>query len=796
MADEQPESGKTAKDVITEKIIRLGLEVDTQSMNKNFDPVLSALGRKLKDLEKASNLQHGLFGKDFIKDKMKSLTGLDGSLLSSVQNMMKYGIASKELGADNKEFYNSLNLVGKALINVADFFKKKKQADKEASEQAQKTANQLAEADEQAMRMEGMNKMLQDSDVLSAGLEGLGPEAEAAAKAVECITPAVEGATSAMAVLGSVATLGLGLLVAGAIEATKIIYQMVMQAVTARAEFKKFDQMFGGLSRSGVTEGIRQLGTLNKAVWGLGLSLEKVNEVVFNATAAGLSFNRAIDTQIVSSVLELSGATGVAASEIGELFTTLMKTTKISNNSLQEMGDSFIAVNRSIKATGVLGQVSFSTFKDGIMSSANALGIAASKGESFTNKMSKDLLNLSTLASNLSLSISDLNAKFEEASDLISSGDSGFRTLLALSGGANINQMLSNEFNKTDAMIKNIQYLQNLNKSFGGMTNVTAQVAAQSLGISKDVAIKLINTRQETITAMKQLQEETAGMQTGAMKDAWEKVNSGIMDQWSRVKTMFTTFFQNAFGASTGMNAFVAKLENFIATLRNNIEKGGWLDKLTTVVDKVADWIGGKLTDILNWIENELKDLMNPNTSIIAKLVEYLMKVLMAPMWVMGKLLGAGFRAALGDGFYTNLLFGEAESQEQMLAKLGGGTNSNPMTNQLNNPWQDNLSANKSREDEITAEMARNNKYAPDQVTYGTDSNGNVGFMTIAQKQFVLEEEKKKLQEKDRITQQAIAANTAQIAKNTMPRGQSTSFSSPTPFSPVGLPGDGHPATD
>ena len=763
MPENQPEpTGNDAtKQFLAEQALRIGIHIDSSDINKTLDPVLLAIERKLNNVGKASKIESGLFGKDFLKDKVKQLTGFDMSLMSGISNMIKFGSVSKATGADNKEFYNSLNMVGKTLVDLSDKWKAKKKAEQDASDQTKKTGLQLANLDERVERSKGFGKMLDENGLLASQFEKLGPEAATAAEGVAKIGPAAEEASFALEILGSIATLGLAALVAGAALAARTIYQMVMQAISARDEFKKFDQMFGGIGRGGINEGLKSLQALNRSVYDLGFSLAGVNTVVETAVEGGLAWSRALDTTVTRSVLELSGTTGAAKSEIGGMFTELMKTTRISTSSLQEMGNSFVSMNRALKASGNLGQVSFAQFKEGITSSANALGIAASKGDEFTNKMTKDLLALSALASNLSISISGLNAKFEEAGSLITNPDSGFRTLLALSGGANINQMLSNQFNKTDAMLKNITYLQELNKSFGNNTQLTAQFAQQSLGIEKDIAIKMINTRQDTIESMKKAEAEIAGLQTGAMKDAYEKVNSGIFDVWNRIKTMFGVFFQNAFGASSGMQGLVARLEGFLAKFKSYMTEGGWVDKLAKVLDKVVDWIGNQLTDLLNWVGKKLDEWSGQGggKSIMSSISDEIQKALLALMLPAGNLLGIGFLSSLDSRFQK--LFGSKET----IAKIEN-TKNNP-TNVLNNPAIDFTSSNQKRESEISSEMSRNEKYKPDQVTYGADAAGNVGFMTIAQKQYALEKEKKNLEAEDRKIQAAQLQHLASIDAKT-----------------------------
>ena len=106
MADEQPETGK---DVIAQKVIEIMLKMNSKDL-KALDPVMEALRKKLNEVAKASDIKHGMFGKDFFSAKVKEFTGLNNSLFKSIKNLGEFGRLSKLTGVDNKEFYNSLNL--------------------------------------------------------------------------------------------------------------------------------------------------------------------------------------------------------------------------------------------------------------------------------------------------------------------------------------------------------------------------------------------------------------------------------------------------------------------------------------------------------------------------------------------------------------------------------------------------------------------------------------------------------------------------------------------------------------
>ena len=785
MADEQPETGK---DVIAQKVIEIMLKMNSKDL-KALDPVMEALRKKLNEVAKASDIKHGMFGKDFFSAKVKEFTGLNNSLFKSIKNLGEFGRLSKLTGVDNKEFYNSLNLLGKGLASTIGFFSRKAAAAKKAREEDIRSKNVMADLDEQMSHGKGMAKALDESDHLSINLKNMGLEAgDAGGMMNSVLTPSIEAATEGAQGFWAAASLGLTVIVTLAITAGKLFYRMFSQALTARTEFKKFDEMFGGVGSPGIAAGIKQLQSLNRELWGLGFSIEKVNGVVLAAVQGGLNFSRAIDSRLVGSILELSGASGAAAGEIGNLYVELLKTTKIGMGSIQELGNSFIAFNRSAHSSATLGQVSFSMFKESIMSSANALAIAANKGDDFTNRMTKDLTALAGLASTLSLSISEMNRSFEEAGSMLSSPDSGFRTLLSLSGGANINQMLSNQFDKTDAMLKGVKYLQEFNKSFGGNIQLTAQVAEKQLGISRDMAIKMINMRKETIADMMKAQSDIAGLQTNATRDAFEKVNSDLASVWGRIKTMFSTFFQNAFGGSGGMQRLVSKIEHLLATVKDYMTNAGWIDKLQKIIDKVSDWLGNKLGDIVEWIGDKLDKFADPDSenpivslwdTCIEKLKDAAGNIGLQIVWGMVKGVSRFSAALLTLGWSEVALQSANNSSEKSILS------------QTANPLKGQLSYNKKREAELLAEQQNNSKYAPDRITYGKDAFGNVGFMTIAQKQYALEVEKKKLEDEDRNVQRQIRDAVKAMAERKSEdyrASMANTSAKPTPYSPFGVP--------
>jgi hypothetical protein len=768
MADE--EAGKTGKQALAEQYFKLGFELqfDEDKMKKNLDPVMASLNKKLEGLTKASKLEQGIFGKDFFTEKIKGLTGFDNRLVVGIQNIIKFGAASKTGAIDNGEFYNSLNFMGKGLASLAAGFRKKKRAEKEAAEQSRETQNDIVSLDDAIGRMEGFDRAGATTDTLAANLESLGPATQEVAGGLTKVVAGEEAATLGAETFAGVATLGLALVAVALIKIAEGFYQAFMQVVAARDEFKKFDRMMGGVGSAGIISGIATLGELNTELWGLGQSLETVNNVVYDFMQAGLNFKQSADKNLVGTVIQLASVAGVANSEVAKLYGTLLKTTAITMGSIEEAGNTFVKFNQSVSKFSNLGQISFAQFSESINSSANALSIAASKGEGFTSKMIKDLTSLTALAVKLDTTVGSWNAKFEAAGSLVSNADDKFRTLLILSGGANFSQMMTNQFDKTEAMIKNVEYAQRLNKSFGGNAQLTAQIMQQSMGVTKEEAIKMINMNKSALEELRIAAKQISDLQTGAQKDAWEKVNSDLSSKWNMIKTMFVTFFQNVFGKNQGMQTFLKTLENIMDRLKKFMEEGnkegGWVRSLDTILTSFLNWAGTGLTRLVNWLDemfkkyetggNPLSDLWD---TMLDKLADAAQDV--GLRIVKGVMMGL---LRIQAFFMTG---GMSEMVKWIYESTKYGSSPNAMSQQIDSPLNKQLSKNRDRESEIAKQQSGLDKYKPDAITYGVNANGQTGFMTIDQKRFALQEEEKRLKEEDVALQKQMAGDIHVIAQ-------------------------------
>jgi hypothetical protein len=752
----------TASDVIAKKAVSIGLNihVDEAAMKQHLDPVLASITKKLNQLSKESELKSGIFGDNFFTQKVKAFTGLDLTLVKATQNMIAYGRASKEMDTDGGKFYDSLNFMQKGLVDLSSAWDRRKESQKKALEQSEKQLESTTEMTDVLAKAEQASLLTSESLDLSLGSLG-----EGALGAGDSLTVmGMEGAEAAAAATGGLSIL-LAILIAVAEAAGKVFYQVFTAALTARNEAQKFDRLFSGVGHEGILRITGSLKNLNTELWGLGQSIENVNKVVFAATDQGLSFSRALDTTLVKSIMTLDGVAGATAASVGTLYTTLLKGTLVSVESLKNMSNALVKFNQFAFDSKNLGKISFDNFKESIESSSDALNIASAAGDKFVNKMSKDLTALAGFANTLSISISGLNKSFDEAGNMLMSDNSPFRTMLALSGGANINQMLTNQFDKTDAMLKGVKYLQDFNKSFGGNIALTAQVAEKQLGISRDMAIKMINMRQDAIDDMRRAQFELENMRNDEAEKAYEKVNSTIGGMWDRIKMMFSNFFFNAFGGADGMQKLVGKLEDMMAKLKGFMENSVVIEKLRVVIGNVADWLGDNLSKLVDWVSEKIDQFsqggsQNPIVSMWNDMIDTLANASIG----IGMQLGFGFlRAVAAVGS-----LGLSEGIWWLLKKIfGGGEASKTVDNSVLNNLQASTKPHEERIRDIDKQRGELSKWNPEAVTYGKNASGGVGFMTVGQKEYALEQEKKKEQAELKKIQQDIANYTKETAINT-----------------------------
>jgi hypothetical protein len=198
--------------------------------------------------------------------------------------------------------------------------------------------------------------------------------------------------------------------------------------------------------------------------------------------------------------------------------------------------------------------------------------------------------------------VGDLNSKFEEAGNLITASDSGFRALLAISGGAGIQNMLTNQFDRTEGVLRAADSLRKLNAQFGGNLNILGQVAEQTFGISKEVAIKLVNLTKEQQAAIQQARRDALTMGSEGLNKAYTNVTNTVSAAWDRLKNVFGTMVQRIV-TGPGVMSFLDRFGKIIDSWVNGIGNpnsgiGKFVNKLSDMVSKIFEWLDKLLQDI------------------------------------------------------------------------------------------------------------------------------------------------------------------------------------------------------
>lgn len=435
------------------------------------------------------------------------------------------------------------------------------------------------------------------------------------------VTGAFSGMSKSAVAFGATltaVTAGALLVVAGLVAMGTAMKKVFDIAILARSEMVKFDQVFNGIGEDSIIQFRKQLNGISDDLGHLGVTTEMVDGIVLNFLKSNISLARSTSSILVGTTQELATVSGQSTEAIGGFFANLIKKINVSDKSLRDLSTSFVNYNNAAKIVKGVA-ISFEQFKESIDSSTNALMIAKSKGEAYFKSMSQDLTSLAGLASTIGLNISDVNAKFEEAGNLINNMSSGFRSLLVISGGTNLNQMLDNTFDKTEAMLKMSSYIQGLNTQFGGNLNVTAQVVSQFGGISKEMALQLARLSSEERKRMQDLINFRASMQDDSLTESYKKVTNDFTAAWDKVKAAFINIFQKAITNSKSLGNLINKMSQFASYLQEALTGSGakdFMDGMTAFIDKIADFI----SPVIDKIQQFVISLTKPNTSWIDSL--------------------------------------------------------------------------------------------------------------------------------------------------------------------------------
>lgn len=420
------------------------------------------------------------------------------------------------------------------------------------------------------------------------------------------------------AAAASAMTLGLAAIVAIAVNVAQTIWNVIQTGIQWQDQLNDFSKVMGVLTKDRLMVFNENLMNMVGSIRGAGFAFGEVMNTVKGYIANGIAPAIAMQRNLVETTLQLSEVTGEASAEIASFFGNLMRGSKLGADNLRALGGSLGEFNRSAERSGLLGSVSFSDVKEAVSSVGTALLIASNKGSTFANKLSNDLVSLTGLAKNLGISVSEMNSKFEEAGNLISSQSSPFRALLAISGGAGIQNMLSNQFNRTDAMLKVADTLKRLNEQFHGNLNIMGQVAQEAFGISKDVAIKLATMSIEQKKALMQAKEDSDRMQSSGLSKSFEAIVSTVTSSIERFKNILKTAFMEIFATNPGLQRFLSHvgemMTNFSNTFKDESSPFGkvvvqikeFVTRFFDGLDKFLGAIGPGLDNLVAMVDNIL----------------------------------------------------------------------------------------------------------------------------------------------------------------------------------------------
>lgn len=409
--------------------------------------------------------------------------------------------------------------------------------------------------------------------------------------------------------INALVTFGFGILFEGFILVLQGLRNIIGAAIDWQDKLNEFSKMMGGIATSRIRVFNNEINNNLKALSGYGFALGDTLSSVGSYIKNGLNPAIATNINLTKATLQLSTVTGESAESMATFFAGIMRGSGLSVKSFQNIGNSFTRFNKSAELSGKIGTISFDAFKEAINSVGTALLIASNKGEKFTEHLTADLAGLAGLAQALNISVSTINSSFEQAGNLITSQESGFRAILAISGGANINDMLSNQFNRTDAMLKISTKLETLTKQFGGNLNILGQVAEQAFGISKDMAIKLATMTGAQKKALEQAKQDAEYMKAGGLEDSWKNVTATFTSVFDRFRNTLFNMFQRAVSGNSGIQKLLdhmgATLQRYLIQLSN---PGSPISKMVTglgkFIEKVFSGADSFFTKLIPWINN------------------------------------------------------------------------------------------------------------------------------------------------------------------------------------------------
>lgn len=428
-------------------------------------------------------------------------------------------------------------------------------------------------------------------------------------------------------------TLGIAAVIAALVAIIALFAKIAVSAIDYRETLKEVDQLYGGMGDK-LTEYSNGLRETNLALLELGLSWEDISKTTQGFMKAGLDWNRATGKEIVGTSLMMSKAFGMSEDAASAFIGKLMVANKISERGVVIMGNQ-IAHAKQLTKDLKMAPIEMGKLQEAIEGSSEAFSLAKSKGEGFTRSLTNDMVGLTAMTTALGLSAGAMAKKMEEASNLITSTDSKFRNLLIISGGTSVQQLMTGEVNRSQAMMATVEKLQQFGRQFGGNLHLASQMAEKVFGVSKDEALKLMNMTQKEKENQQKLMDGIAKLTGGKLKESYNSVTGTIMESWTKFKnvlmgvwmqivsnekltkaftaigeklTKMMEFFGPDKPASKMIGVFAEKIGNLVAKLPEFLDKimakfEPWMKALiewmenfgkdeSSLGDKVGDWVG------------------------------------------------------------------------------------------------------------------------------------------------------------------------------------------------------------
>lgn len=415
----------------------------------------------------------------------------------------------------------------------------------------------------------------------------------------------------AFGMAADIASVGITLLVKAAMTVIQWMGDLADSVMGAREEMVQYDRILGGVGAKTLVDFDTTIRKNTANLLAEGVALSTVREAATSYLRNGLTPLLATNSKLLETTIKLSDVTGESRETLASFFSTLIKGSNVSVQNITSLVDSFITVNRQTTRFSELGPISFADFREAIDASSNALAVAAKKGKQFTTDLFNDLSTVTMLANRLGLSAGQLAGQFEDASNIITNMTSGFRTFLFLSGGANISNVLTNTFDRTESLIKMANKVQELNAKFSGNINITAQVMETSFGINKETTIKLSNMTAAQITQIRALRADLDKLKNPVIDSAWQNFTNRLSATWDRFKQAMSNIFQSSFASNSGLQRLIDRISTSLQNIINLGSKSGLWQKIESFFTRIADFIAAAGNSVWDWIEAGLQKIQD-----------------------------------------------------------------------------------------------------------------------------------------------------------------------------------------